>query len=68
MTPVKKAINLFGSRVEFAKALGVSPQAVIKWERKRVPAERVSDIVEATKGLVTKHDLRPDIFSKPHAA
>jgi DNA-binding transcriptional regulator YdaS (Cro superfamily) len=45
-----------------ARKCGVTYQAVRKWERLRVPAERCHAIQLATDGAVTIHDLRPDIF------
>jgi DNA-binding transcriptional regulator YdaS (Cro superfamily) len=34
----------------------------------RVTAERAKQIEDATGGLVTRHELRPDIFDAPVAA
>lgn len=52
-----------------ARLLGVTGEAVRKWEHTRVPAERCRAIEQATNGAVTVHDLRPDIFGPaPQAA
>jgi DNA-binding transcriptional regulator YdaS (Cro superfamily) len=59
--PVSKAIESVGLQ-ELARRLGVTYQAVRKWERARAPAERCHDIVAATQGAVTLHELRPDLW------
>lgn len=59
---IDKAIELVGLS-GLAKALGVSPQAVWKWQRSgRVPAERCIAIESATDGRVTRYALRPDVY------
>lgn len=46
-----------------AGLVGVSYQAVRKWESKgRPPAERALQIEQAVRGTVTRHQLRPDIY------
>ncbi|MBK1699765.1 transcriptional regulator [Thiococcus pfennigii] len=64
MNAVTKAIKHVGLSV-LAGRCGVTYQAVRKWERKRIPAERCRAVEEATGGAVTVHDLRPDIFGPP---
>lgn len=61
MNPVTRAINLVGLK-RLAEELGVTYQAVRKWERSRVPAERCAAIQRATGNQVMRHDLRPDLF------
>lgn len=53
-------------QAELAAKLGVQPPALSKWERGRVPAERVLLVCEIT-GL-HPHELRPDIYPKPEEA
>ncbi len=66
INPLNRAIAHFGGRVAFAGALGVTPQAVFLWVKNgRVSVERALAIEAATDGKVTRHDLRPDIFSPP---
>jgi DNA-binding transcriptional regulator YdaS (Cro superfamily) len=48
--------------------MGVSGEAVRKWERSRVPAERCREIERLSNGLVTAEDLRPDLFGPSKAA
>jgi len=45
-----------------AISLGVSREAVRKWQLNGVPAERVREICAATNWTVTPHALRPDLF------
>lgn len=57
------------SQVEFAEKLGVTPGAVWQWcNGYRMSAEKVLPIERATDGNVTRHDLRPDLYPKEHAA
>lgn len=50
-----------GAQAELARELGVSPVLIHQWATIRpVPISRVQAIVTATKGQVTKEDLRPD--------
>ena len=64
MNVVTRALSVFGERGKYARmanVLGISPQAIRKWERAgRVPAERVLQ-VEASTGI-PRHELRPDIY------
>jgi DNA-binding transcriptional regulator YdaS (Cro superfamily) len=51
------------SQQKLADRLGVTQSAVSQWAGgARMTAERVRAIVRATDGLVTAHDLRPDLF------
>ena len=45
---------------QIAELLGVRPPAVCKWERNRVPAERVLDLARITG--IPKEELRPDLY------
>ncbi|MCB1602661.1 MAG: helix-turn-helix domain-containing protein [Xanthomonadales bacterium] len=54
---------------EFANLIGVTQGRVSHWlGGKRVPAERCLEIEVATKGAVTRADLRPDVFGPPVAS
>jgi DNA-binding transcriptional regulator YdaS (Cro superfamily) len=65
---VQKAVEVAGSQTALAKLIGVRQQHVWKWLRmERIPAERAIEIEQATKGRVTRHELRPDIFGAPPA-
>lgn len=48
---------------ELARRLGVSHQAVRKFERTRVPDRRVAALVLATEGALTPHQVRPDLYA-----
>lgn len=64
-SPLEMLVAATGSRRNLATLLGLTPQAISKW-RKRIPVERVLEI-EARTG-VSRHDLRPDIYPREHAA
>lgn len=63
--PLSKAIKAAGGVAALARAIGVTTQAVSQWQR--VPAERVLQVVKATNGAVTCHELRPDVFPREAA-
>jgi len=47
-----------------AGRIGVSQSAISQWLRDGVPADRVKQIVAASNGEVTAHDLRPDLYPR----
>lgn len=58
-----RAVHIFGSENKLAKAMGVRQSQLWKWRRRGVmPAEYCLLIEHATKGRVTRVQLRPDIF------
>ncbi len=60
------AIEACGTAIKLAHAVGVTPQAINDWKRRgRVPAERVIAVEAATGGLVTRFQLRPDLYGRP---
>ena len=63
MNPLKKAIAVYG-RQHLADATDVSLVMVSRWRKIGVPPKHCQAIEKATNGLVTAHELRPDIF--PH--
>ena len=58
------AIDLVGLQ-RLATAVGVSYQAIRKYERGTVTAERVRQICAATGWRVTPHMVRPDLYPNP---
>lgn len=52
------------SQEDFAKALGVSQGLVWQWidGRTKITVDRAREIVEASGGEITAHDLLPGIF------
>ncbi|MBU2763345.1 transcriptional regulator [Acidithiobacillus caldus] len=62
MDALLRAIHLFGSQARLARALGVVPMAVTNWKKRGVPIAWAPEIERATNGLVTRAELRPDIF------
>lgn len=53
-----------GRQSLLASRLGVTPVLVHQWaqSKRKVPAERCLAIEEASKGDVTRYELRPDVF------
>jgi DNA-binding transcriptional regulator YdaS (Cro superfamily) len=58
LTTYRKLSGL--TQAQLANELGVKSPAICKWERGRVPAERVIDVEKLTG--VPRHELRPDIY------
>lgn len=62
-TPLKRAIEIFGTQQALADALGIKSPSITEWhQRDRVPAERCIAIELATNGAVTRYQLRADVF------
>lgn len=61
MTAITVAIKKMGKLANLAEAIGVTPQAVRKWEKEnKLPAERVLSVEKITG--VPRHELRPDLY------
>ena len=62
-TALRMAIELLGSQAALARCVAIRPQAVQQWTVKgRVPAARCLSVEQATRGRVSRYDLRPDVF------
>ncbi|HMM73696.1 MAG TPA: Cro/CI family transcriptional regulator [Rhodocyclaceae bacterium] len=57
---LQTAIRIAGGKSAAAEALGISRQAIWKWDV--APIERVADLERLAKGKITRFELRPDIF------
>ena len=67
--PMQIACDLLHGQAALAREIGVSPQAVGKWVKaKQPPPKRVIAIERATRGRVTRYDLRPDLYPKAETA
>lgn len=64
---IERAVSIFGSQKKLADAMSCSQQHVSLLIRGavRVTAEMALAVDKATDGVVSKHDLRPDIFGEP---
>lgn len=68
MDALSKAIETMGGVGKLAATLGVRQNVVSNWRlRGQPPAERCLAIEQATGGVVTRHDLRPDVFGEANA-
>ena len=57
---LKQALKAVGGLSVLASFLDITPQAVSQW--RRVPAARVLGVEKAAAGIVSRHDLRPDLY------
>jgi len=63
MSALREVIRILGSQAELARRVGVSLQAVHQWVKAdSVPAHRVILVETICEGVVTRYQLRPDIF------
>ena len=62
---IQRAIAAAGSQGKLAKLLGISQQGVSYFlKADRVTGEMALAIEKATKGMVTREQLRPDLFRR----
>ena len=63
MNSISRAIEIFGTQSELAKAVGLSQAAISEFQKgaKRPSAEVAIRIEQATKGLVSVESIRADI-------
>lgn len=63
---MQRAVRIVGGQAALARACGkgCKQQHVWNWlhRDRKIPAEFVLSIERATRGLVTRHQLRPDIY------
>jgi DNA-binding transcriptional regulator YdaS (Cro superfamily) len=59
-----KVIEALGSQLRLAQALNVTQPSISYWLHHGVPPERLNDVLKACDHIVTKHDLRPDLFDR----
>lgn len=62
---LSRAIELAGGQKPLADLVGTTQSQIWYWlsrSKRGVPGEFAPKIEDATKGQVTRHDLRPDIF------
>lgn len=63
-----KVLHCYKTNAEAAREQGVSSEAVRKWVKFGVPAERVVEFCRKTGWKTTPHALRPDIYPNPRDA
>ncbi len=65
MDALTRAIDCLGTQQALAAALGIRSPSISEWRaRGRVPVERCGAIEQVTDGVVTRYELRPDIFGE----
>ncbi|MEB5483946.1 Cro/CI family transcriptional regulator [Burkholderia pseudomallei] len=60
ISPIARAAAVVGSATVLANSLGVTKAAVSQWKRVGVPIRHCVAIECATRGKVSRRDLRPD--------
>lgn len=59
---LQRAITLVGSQRKLGLCCGVIQQCVAAWLKNGVPSRHVLSIEQATRGAVTRYELRPDLY------
>lgn len=59
---IKRAAELSGGMRKMTRTIGVSCAAPYSWNQ--IPAGRVLAIEAATGGIVTRHEMRPDLYPR----
>ena len=61
MNAIQRAIHILGGPSATARAVGVSAQLVCFWRdgKRGLPVEKCAAVEAATRGMVTRQDLRP---------
>ncbi len=52
------------SHYELAEYFGILESSIYQWRKNGIPANRIIDIEIFTKGKLSRHQIRPDIFGK----
>lgn len=65
MSGIREAIDKAGGIQQLADLLGIRYQAVHKWTKGSVPAERVLQIEKVTG--ISRHQLRSDLYPRDRA-
>ncbi|ALA26587.1 hypothetical protein AVI51_16965 (plasmid) [Piscirickettsia salmonis] len=62
---IEKAIRLAGGISTLANELSVTNTTIYNWRKKpeSIPPERAKQIEDFSGGLVTRTELRPDLFA-----
>ena len=62
LLPLEKACRIVGGQAALAKILGISRMVVHQWVKgySPLPIKRCVAIEQATEGIITRRDLRPD--------
>ena len=67
---IQKAVELLGGNVALAAVIGGCHPSFVSQlvtGRRKTPVEACRQIEAATKGVVTRYDLRPDVFGEAPA-
>ncbi len=60
---IKIAIQLIGTQAKLAKTIGTSQPQIAAWlKAQRAPEHWVIKIEKATGGVITRYQLRPDVY------
>lgn len=57
---IRRAIKAVGSAAKLGRVIGCTPSNIFQW--KRCPDHRAEAVSNATGGLVSMSDLRPDLW------
>ncbi len=49
---------------EISEYFGITAPAIFQWRKNGIPANRIIGIEKLTKGKITRHQIRPDVFGR----
>jgi|GEM_PF-5607978 len=55
-------LRVWDTQADAAVAVGMSEQTISRWVREGVPASHAVEIERASRGAITREELRPDLF------
>ena len=61
---IERASKAVGSQSKLAEVLGVTQQNISYWKTSGIPIEYCTAVEVATKGVVTRKDMRPKTWPK----
>lgn len=59
---LQKVVTMVGGQSAMARLCGVKQPTVFYWLQNKTPPLRVLQIEKIANGLVSKHELRPDLY------
>lgn len=66
LTPLQKALALFGSQTAIAEKLGIRPQAVQQWSY--IPEKWALDMEQLSDGQITAREILEDVRAHKQSA
>lgn len=63
-TDLTEVIKHFGNQAKIAKAIGITRQAVSKWNVRGIPTDMTLKLCELSGGKIKPSQIKPKLFEK----